>query len=226
MMPATRPDPAAPDFPLPLDAPDRTARATRVPLRVDPPAPPPPPHTTCVTVIHELARGVAWDASLRPGILTQQKGRCDRHGDQPGPHLGREQQPDLPGRAGASILASITGWKTSQDAETAQRDGADRWGIFVGLRAATVIGLGNALAHHGCGATGSGSPRFPGCCCARSGVGSASATVWVTDHTVRIRYRPRRGARARENIRSAAVSGRFAPWKAAGLTRLLDLTRK
>jgi hypothetical protein len=48
----------------------------------------------------------------------------------------------------ASILASITAWKTSKDAETAQRDRADRWGIFVGLWAPTFIGLGNALAHH------------------------------------------------------------------------------
>jgi hypothetical protein len=47
----------------------------------------------------------------------------------------------------ASILASIMAWKTSKDAESAERDRADRWGIFVGLWAPTFIGIGNALHH-------------------------------------------------------------------------------
>jgi hypothetical protein len=47
----------------------------------------------------------------------------------------------------ASIVASIATWRASKDMETAERDRADRWGIFVGLWAPTFIGIGNALRH-------------------------------------------------------------------------------
>jgi hypothetical protein len=47
----------------------------------------------------------------------------------------------------ASIVASILSWQTSKNKEKAERDRADRWGIFVGLWAPTFIGLGNAMRH-------------------------------------------------------------------------------
>ena len=47
----------------------------------------------------------------------------------------------------ASILGSFAAWRGSRDLEKADHDRADRWGIFVGLWAPTIIGLGNALRH-------------------------------------------------------------------------------
>ena len=45
----------------------------------------------------------------------------------------------------ASIGLSFLAWATSRKAEDAGTDRADRWGIFVGHWAPTLIGLGNAL---------------------------------------------------------------------------------
>jgi hypothetical protein len=44
-----------------------------------------------------------------------------------------------------SIGLSFLAWATSMGAEKAGTDRADRWGIFVGHRAPTFFGLGNAL---------------------------------------------------------------------------------
>lgn len=44
-----------------------------------------------------------------------------------------------------SVGLSVAVWSTSLRAEKAGLDRADRWGIFVGMWAPTLFGLGNAL---------------------------------------------------------------------------------
>lgn len=44
-----------------------------------------------------------------------------------------------------SIGLSVASWATSKRKEDAGTDRADRWGIFVGMWAPTLFGLGNAL---------------------------------------------------------------------------------
>ncbi|MBA3310745.1 MAG: hypothetical protein H0U28_11970 [Nocardioidaceae bacterium] len=45
-----------------------------------------------------------------------------------------------------SIGLSFASWATSERAESAGTDRADRWGIFVGMWAPTFFALGNGLA--------------------------------------------------------------------------------
>ena len=47
--------------------------------------------------------------------------------------------------AAASIGMSVASWLVSRRAEAAGNDRADRWGIYVGMWAPTLFGLGNAL---------------------------------------------------------------------------------
>lgn len=44
-----------------------------------------------------------------------------------------------------SIGAAVTAWASSMRLEKEGKARADRWGIFVGLWAPTLMGLGNAL---------------------------------------------------------------------------------
>ncbi|MDT0382695.1 hypothetical protein RM572_28500 [Streptomyces sp. DSM 42041] len=48
----------------------------------------------------------------------------------------------------ASIAASFLSWTLSEKKESAGRDRADRWGIFVGEWAPTFLALGLALAQY------------------------------------------------------------------------------
>ncbi|EST21258.1 hypothetical protein N566_27570 [Streptomycetaceae bacterium MP113-05] len=48
----------------------------------------------------------------------------------------------------ASVGVSFLVWAVSEKKESAGRDRADRWGIFVGEWAPTFFGLGLALAQH------------------------------------------------------------------------------
>ncbi|MBP0457121.1 hypothetical protein [Streptomyces montanisoli] len=48
----------------------------------------------------------------------------------------------------ASIAASYVAWGISQQAEDADVDRADRWGIFIGHWAPSFFGLGLALANY------------------------------------------------------------------------------